>query len=95
MKTTMDREDRELQRLAEEELGIRPKLTLCKIVLSDAEPTRDPARSREEHLAAVFLLNAQRLRESAEQREAERGRLPDSRRSLARKKAAFSRRDGA
>ena len=93
-----DKEDRELQSLAEEELGIRPKLSTCQLVLADAESTRDHTRSREEHLATVFLSNETRLRVSAEKREAERGRLPNSRRCLARKKASLGRagrRDGA
>ena len=61
---------RRLQRLAGDELGAKPHLTTCKNVLDDSE--RDPTHSPEEHIAAVFLAHRDRLKVSAERREAQR-----------------------
>ena len=50
---------RRLQRLAEDELGVRPKLQTCLNIMHDA--TRDLTLSMEEHIAQVFLENRERL----------------------------------
>jgi hypothetical protein len=65
-RTTAQKNARELQRLAEDELGARPKLTACHDVLRGH--VRDPAQSREEHLATVFLAHRELLKASAERR---------------------------
>jgi len=63
---------RALQRLAEDEIGMRPRLTVCYDVLRAS--VREPGRTDEEHLARVFLANSERLRQSAYERAEERGR---------------------
>lgn len=59
---------RRLQRLAEDELGIRPKLQTCLNIMRDA--SRDLTLSMEEHIAQVFLENRDRLKASAEKKAA-------------------------
>lgn len=59
---------RQLQRLAEDELGMRPILGHCANIMAAAP--RDPAHSREEHLARVFEANRDRLLASAKQKAA-------------------------
>jgi hypothetical protein len=69
-KTTAQRNARRLQRLAEDELGIRPKLTTCHNILRDTP--RNPLLSIEEQIAAMFLAHRDLLKASAERREASR-----------------------
>lgn len=62
-KTTAQRNARRLQRLAEDEFGIPPKLRLYHDILRDTP--RNPLFSLEEQLAAVFLEHRETLRTSA------------------------------
>ena len=64
---------RQLQRLAEAEIGEAPKLSLCGTILA-RQPPRDPSKNetREMWLARVYLENETSLRLSAAQRKEER-----------------------
>lgn len=56
-----------LQRLAEDELGVRPSLQGCHNIMRDAG-TRPAQLSREEWLSTIFITNRDRLLASAERR---------------------------
>lgn len=62
-KTIAQRNARRLQRLAEDEFGIPPKLRICHDILRDTP--RNPLLTLEEQLAAVFLAHRETLRTSA------------------------------
>lgn len=47
---------KKIQRMAEDELGRRPKLTLCQRIIRTAPP-RAPGTTKEEHVAALYLEN--------------------------------------
>jgi hypothetical protein len=66
-KTAEQKNARSLQRLAEDELGTRPKLTTCYEALRAHEPRR-PDQPRELYLSEVFMWHRDRLRLSAEQK---------------------------
>jgi hypothetical protein len=55
-----------LQRLAQEELGMRPILGHCHNLMAAA--TKEPGHTMEEHVARVFEANRERLKTSAEQK---------------------------
>jgi hypothetical protein len=63
MRTPESRMARRLQRLAEEELGTCPRLTLCLEIVREAEPW--PRVTREELAAQLFLAHRERLAEEA------------------------------
>ncbi len=60
---------KDLQRMAEDELKVRPSLQGCHNIMRDA--TWNPVHSREEHVASVFLANRERLIASAERKTRE------------------------
>ncbi len=61
-----------LQRLAEDELGIRPKLQTCCNIMRAAGPKPEPL-STEEWITTVFVTNLERIKASAKGRTAPTG----------------------
>lgn len=70
-RTTAQKMARGLQRLAEDELGIRPKLTTCHNIIRSAGYS-PPGTPKEVHLAQVFEAYRDVLKQSAEVREAQK-----------------------
>ncbi len=70
-RTTAQKMARALQRLTEDEIGARPKLTTCHNIIRDAGAPI-PGVTREERVSALYLANAELLKSSASRREAER-----------------------
>ena len=61
-----------LQRLAEDELGIRPSLQGCQNIMRDAGPKPEPL-STEEWITTVFVENLERIKASAERKAGRSG----------------------
>lgn len=57
---------RALQRVTEDEIGLRPKLRTCYNIIDGAQPW--PPGKTEERAAALFIAHEQQLRNSAEDR---------------------------